>query len=539
MSIRTKLIGVVIAINLIIILIYVFYVAGLQKRNVYDKIDSTLMAAAAASKPNLAEYHIQIAKNAPSDDQYKKLLIAQMNASKMGGVEFIYSVIEKDGKFYFTSDSATEEEFNKGEISAYMSEYEDASPKMAEALESFAPQFDEYEDEWGQHRSIFLPIGTIGGYRTMIGVDYPMTELKAAVRNAVVGALLRGGVIFVISTGVFVLLLNPIIANAKKLIQNLDSMTSKGLDLRNKVEITSNDEFRHIAEKFNLFVDTTRASLADIMNQAEVISRSGHVLGESVADIAEGISRQIDDMEDLRISISEMNGSISQIAENSAETSHKASETLSITKNSKDSVRITVDQIGEISSSIEENLKFIEKLRSSADAIGSISGVINDIADQTNLLALNAAIEAARAGEHGRGFAVVADEVRKLAEKTQNSTKEIYSTINTLQGEMQDIVQNFHETTKKSEKGKEIADVIGSSIDTITGHTTTTADMITQIAAAAEQQSASTAIINDKVNSINDISHKNSDDLNAITRSASELNNVVTELQRAVSVFKI
>jgi len=538
-SIRKKLISVVIIINLLIISIYVVYIAGIKKESVYQKIDSTLLAAAAASKPNLMNYHFSTAQKDPSPEQYKKLLLAQGEAASISGVEFIYSAIKKDGRFYFTSDSASEEDFKTGDISEYMSEYEDASPMMDEALSSSQPQYDEFTDEWGAHRSIFLPLGTIGGHQTLIGVDYPMTELKSEIRRAVAGALWRGALLFILSTSAFVVLLNPIISNAQKLISRLENMTKSGLDLTSRLEISSGDEFGRIADKFNLFVETTRSSLSDIMAQVDIISRSGYTLENSVNDISSGISTQALEVEDLRISIDEMNGSISQIAGNSVETSQKASETLNITKNSKSSVQVTIAQIGEIAQSIEQNLQFIERLRSSADAIGSISSVINDIADQTNLLALNAAIEAARAGEHGRGFAVVADEVRKLAEKTQNSTKEIYSTINSLQSEMQGIVENFHETTQKSEKGKEIADIIGVSIDTITEHTTTTADMITQIAAAAEQQSSSTSVISDKVNNINEISHKNSDDLNNISSSAIELNNVVNELKKAVSVFRI
>ena len=125
-------------INLIIISIYVLYVAGLKRDSVYQKIDSTLLAAAAASKPNLSIYHNKTASAAPTDEEYKTLLLGLGDVAKTIGVEFIYSVIEKDGKFYFTSDSATDEDFATDDISHYMSEYEDVSPKMAEAFSTSA-----------------------------------------------------------------------------------------------------------------------------------------------------------------------------------------------------------------------------------------------------------------------------------------------------------------------------------------------------------------------------------------------------------------
>ncbi len=539
MNIRTKLIGVVIAVNILIIAIYVFYAASIKKDAVYQKIDSTLMSAAYSLSPYLREYHERIAKQQPTDEQYKQVIFTLGKPADAIGVKYLYSVIEKDGKFYFTSDSGTPEEYAAGDYSHYMSEYEDASPKISDAVKTGKTQFDEFTDEWGTFRSVFLPLGNVAGHQTVICVDYSMEALKTEVNAAIFGALWRGGILFVLSTCIFIMLLNPIIKNAQKIIDRLENMSNGGLDLRAKVDVVSSDEFGRIADHFNNFIDTTRAALSDIMSQVDIITKSGERLKISVSDISGGISSQGNEVELLMLSLNELNQSIGQIAENAVETSHKSSDTLNITNESKRSVDVTVQQIEEISKSVEQNKQFIENLKASAEAIGSISSVINDIADQTNLLALNAAIEAARAGEHGRGFAVVADEVRKLAEKTQSSTKEIDSMIASLRGEMQDIVVNFSETTKKSEKGKEIASVIGSSISTITEHTTVTSDMITQIAAAAEQQSSSTGEITDKVANINGISHKNTQDLEEINHSADELNNVVTELKKAVSVFRI
>ncbi|MGE4267776.1 MAG: methyl-accepting chemotaxis protein [Deferribacterales bacterium] len=539
MNIRTKLISVVIAVNIIIIAIYVFYAASIKKAAVYQKIDATLVSAAYSLSPYLKGYHERTAQKQPTDEEYKQLILTLGKPAHEIGVEYLYSVIEKDGRFFFTSDSGTPEEYAKGDYSHYMSGYEDPSPMLSEAVKTGKIQFDEYTDEWGTFRSAFLPLGNIGGYATVICVDYSLADLKTEVNSAVIGALWRGALLFVFSTCVFILLLNPIIKNAQTIIDRLEKMSSGGLDLRSKVDIASSDEFGRIANHFNLFIDTTRAALSDIMSQVDVITRSGEKMKMSVNDISGGISSQGSEVEQLMVSLNELNMSIGQIAENAVETSHKSADTLNITNESKKSVDITVEQIEEIAESVEQNKKFIENLRTSAEEIGSISGVINDIADQTNLLALNAAIEAARAGEHGRGFAVVADEVRKLAEKTQTSTKEIDGMIATLRGEMQGIVENFSETTKKSEKGKEIAVVIGSSIKTISEHITVASDMITRIAAAAEQQSSSSTDITSKVGNINEISHKNTEDLDEINSSADELNNVVTELKRAVSVFKI
>lgn len=454
MNIRTKLIGVVIAVNIIIIAIYVFYAASIKKDAVYQKIDATLVSAAYSLSPYLKEYHERIAKKQPTEEEYKQLIFILGKPANEMGVKYLYSVIEKDGRFFFTSDSGTPEEYAQGDYSRYMSGYEDPSPMISEAVRTGKIQFDEYTDEWGTFRSAFLPLGNIGGHATVICVDYSLEDLKTEVNSAIIGALWRGAILFVFSTCVFILLLNPIIKNAQAIIDRLEKMSSGGLDLRSKVDIASSDEFGRIANHFNLFIDTTRAALSDIMSQVDVITRSGEKMKMSVQDISGGISSQGNEVEQLMELLNELNMSIGQIAESAVETSHKSADTLNITNESKKSVDITVEQIEEIAESVEQNKKFIENLRTSAEAIGSISGVINDIADQTNLLALNAAIEAARAGEHGRGFAVVADEVRKLAEKTQTSTKEIDGMIASLRGEMQGIVENFPKQLKNQKKEK-------------------------------------------------------------------------------------
>ncbi|TCK59804.1 methyl-accepting chemotaxis protein [Seleniivibrio woodruffii] len=539
MNIRTKLLAAVTAVNIIIISIYVIYASDIKRDAVYSRIDGILISSAYSVTPFLREWHEKTAKTPPTEAEYAELMETLSEPVKGTGVEYLYAVIEKDGKLFFTADAATPEEYASKDFSAYMSAYEDASPKVAEAIKTGKPQYDEFTDDWGTFRSVFLPLGSIGGYQTVICVDYSLAEIKSEVNSAILGALWRGGLLFLISTAALVLLLNPIIKNARSIISRLESMSSEGLDLRSKVDINSGDEFGKIANHFNNFIDTTRAALSDIMSQVEVITGSGRRLKTSVQEIYGGISSQGQEIEMLMQSLNEMNLSITQIAESAVETSQKSTDTLNITSDSRKSVDTTVAQIEQIAASVEQNKKFIENLQQSAEAIGSISSVINDIADQTNLLALNAAIEAARAGEHGRGFAVVADEVRKLAEKTQSSTKEIDSMIAALQGEMQGIVENFTETTRKSEKGKDIAVVIGASISRINEHTNVTSDMIGRIASAAEEQAATSEEITCKVGNINEIAHKNTDDLEEINSSAAELNSVVTELKKAVSVFRI
>jgi methyl-accepting chemotaxis protein len=198
-----------------------------------------------------------------------------------------------------------------------------------------------------------------------------------------------------------------------------------------------------------------------------------------------------------------------------------------------------VQKVAEIADFIKESAVVIESVGESSGKISEIVNVINDIADQTNLLALNAAIEAARAGEHGRGFAVVADEVRKLAERTQRATQEITSMIGGLQGSAKDAVSKVEGGVKHAQAGTEQANRAEMSIGEIIENTNTTSDMATQIATAAEQQSATTDEIAKTVARIRKISESNTNELMEISSATAKLSRLADDLHNAVRMFRI
>ena len=199
----------------------------------------------------------------------------------------------------------------------------------------------------------------------------------------------------------------------------------------------------------------------------------------------------------------------------------------------------TINGMNRIAEVVQQSAKTVEELGNSSDQIGEIVQVIEDIADQTNLLALNAAIEAARAGEQGRGFAVVADEVRKLAERTTKATKEIASMIKQIQYETKGAVSSMRQGTEEVKNGKLFAAKAGESLKEIIEGADHVVDIISQVAAASEEQSSAAEQISKNIESISRVTSESANGIHQIASSAEDLNRLTNNLQQLVNRFNI
>jgi len=255
--------------------------------------------------------------------------------------------------------------------------------------------------------------------------------------------------------------------------------------------------------------------------------------------MSEGLMEQSQQTIEVSGAVDDMTKTILKTTKNSASAAEAAKNSGIIAKEGGKVVNETIQGMNRVAEVVKKSAETVHALGKNSEQIGEIIQVIEDIADQTNLLALNAAIEAARAGEQGRGFAVVADEVRKLAERTTKATKEITAMINQIQKDTEGAVKSMNEGTVEVEKGKELANRAGRSLDQIIKETEDVLDKSAQVAAASEEQGATAEQIGKNIEAINTVANESATGIQHIAGAAEKLNKLTSNLESLISMFKL
>ena len=310
-------------------------------------------------------------------------------------------------------------------------------------------------------------------------------------------------------------------------------------NLGQSISAKRNNEISTIIRTIDRLQTTMRGIISQLMQTSKQVAQASRKLNSNADQIAVGSSEVASQTNSVAVASEQMAATSSDIAHNclsAAETSNRASDTA---RSGADVVRQTINGMERIAHRVKDAAKTVEEFGARSDQIGQIIGTIEDIADQTNLLALNAAIEAARAGEQGRGFAVVADEVRALAERTTRATHEISEMIKAIQKETKGAVLAIEEGVAEVEKGTESSMKSGQALELILSQINDVTMQVNQIATAAEEQTATTGEITKNIQHVTEIVQQTAQGAAETASASSALSKEAEELRRLVGRFRL
>jgi len=294
-----------------------------------------------------------------------------------------------------------------------------------------------------------------------------------------------------------------------------------------------------IADSINYAIEALRDLVMTINNTADKVSSSAQESRGTAMQLAESSEHQAEQITSATEAIQGMAKAVDDVSKNATESAEVAQRSVEIAAKGANTVRSTIEGMDTIREQIQETSKRIKRLGESSQEIGDIVELIEDIADQTNILALNAAMQAAMAGESGRGFAVVADEVQRLAERSSNATKQIEALVRTIQADTNEAVSSMEASTTGVVKGANLAENAGEALKEIETVSSYIADMTGEIAKSAQQQSAGASSINETMNVIQEITKQTSEGTAQTASSIGLLADTADELQQSVSGFRL
>ncbi|MBW8823872.1 MAG: methyl-accepting chemotaxis protein [Xanthomonadales bacterium] len=327
--------------------------------------------------------------------------------------------------------------------------------------------------------------------------------------------------------------------NQQAIMRLLDEMGSLAEgDLTVKATVTE-DVTGAIADSINFAIEQLRSLVGTINDTSVQVAAGAQETQNTALNLAEAAEHQSQEITHASDRISEIATNINQVSRNSAQSAEVARKSVEIATNGAGVVRQTIVGMDNIRDQIQETSKRIKRLGESSQEIGSIVELINDISEQTNILALNASIQAASAGEAGRGFAVVADEVQRLAERASRATKRIEGLVHTIQSDTNEAVSSMEQTTTEVVRGARLAEDAGTALGEIERVSSDLANLIQNISHSAEQQSSAASNITQTMDTIRSITAQTSQGASQTAQSIGTLAQLATDLRRSVADFKL
>lgn len=364
----------------------------------------------------------------------------------------------------------------------------------------------------------------------------------APVYSAIFHNLLVSFIIFALVAAIIMFVLWHI--NSKYIFKRLETIGNSlnkiaAGDFTVRMNVQFDDEVGAITKATNKMAIDVSDALSVVTDSVSALASTSAELSSNAETIAAGAVEQSEQAATTASAVEEVNSTVVEVAHNAANVSNSAEEASQSVAHGHNLVEETRNMMEEIAATVSDSAATVRKLGESSEQIGQIIQVIDDIADQTNLLALNAAIEAARAGEHGRGFAVVADEVRKLAEKTVKATQEIAEMIQGIQADTGGAVAGMFEGVQQVEQGKKKAEEAKEALDVIQNNVQSVSTEVGMIARATDEQASATEMMAQSIENISRITGENSIASQETAQAVEQLSKLANELQNLINRFRI
>ncbi|MCE0494640.1 methyl-accepting chemotaxis protein [Vibrio salinus] len=343
----------------------------------------------------------------------------------------------------------------------------------------------------------------------------------------------------ILSIVIVILVLNTLYRPIIALKDTIMGLSSGNGDLTQRLNVSSTDEIGQIANGINKFIEQLQSLMLQIDQVSTELKSNVSQLQSTSDDNTQVLDRHLQETEQVVTAIEELSATAGTVAQNASDSSASTQDVAGLSEQSIKVLSEDKEKVSQLVENVGSTSESMKKMTEETSNISNILGVIGDIAEQTNLLALNAAIEAARAGEQGRGFAVVADEVRALASRTQSSTEEIEQALERLLSGNANVVQQMENTQKTSQETFESTEEVNVILYELTDKISNVKDLSIQIATAAEEQSSVTEEINQNMSAINDIVTKLSANGNLVSEQAHDISQMNEKLVSVVNQFKL